>query len=130
MNWIRKFMIGRYGTDQLSIALLAVSMIFSILFRIFDSSLLNILSIVLLITIFYRMFSKNIGKRYQENNKFLKHWYPIKNKLNKKMQKMKNRKDYRYYECSGCKQKFRVPRRKGKIIVTCPKCKKTMVKKT
>lgn len=123
-------MIGRYGTDQLSIALLAVSMIFSILFRIFDSSLLNILSIVLLITIFYRMFSKNIGKRYQENNKFLKYWYPIKNKLNKKMQKMKNRKDYRYYECSGCKQQFRVPKGKGKIIVTCPKCKKTMVKNT
>lgn len=130
MNWIKKFMTGRYGNDQLSIALLAFSIIFSIFSGIFDSSLLNILSMISLIIIFYRIFSKDIGKRYQENNKFLKHWYPMKNKARKKMQKIKSRKDYRYYQCPSCKQEFRVPRGKGKITVTCPKCKMTMIKKT
>ncbi|MGO1369089.1 MAG: hypothetical protein ACTHVE_03260 [Senegalia sp. (in: firmicutes)] len=127
MNWIKKFMIGRYGPDQLSTALLVLYIIFS---GIFHSTLLNILSMVLLIIIFYRMFSKDIGKRYEENNKFLKYWHPIKNKARKKMNRMKSRKDYRYYECLNCKQKLRVPRGKGKITVTCPKCKITMIKKT
>ncbi|NLJ98819.1 MAG: hypothetical protein GX320_06100 [Tissierellia bacterium] len=130
MNWFRKFMVGRYGVDQLSTALLIVSIFFSILSRFFNSGVLNILNMIILFIIFYRIFSKDIGRRYQENNKFLKIWYPIKNKVSSRIQRIKSLKDYRYYKCSNCKQKLRVPKGKGRIAITCPKCKMTMIKKS
>lgn len=130
MNWFRKFMVGRYGVDQLSTALLIVSIFFSILSRFFNNGVLNILNMIILFIIFYRIFSKDIGRRYQENNKFLKIWYPIKNKVSSRIQRIKSLKDYRYYKCSNCKQKLRVPKGKGRIAITCPKCKMTMIKKS
>ena len=72
MNWLKRFMIGRYGADQLSMALLGISIFLSILSRILNSWLIAILYIVILVLAIYRMFSKDIGKRYQENNQFLK----------------------------------------------------------
>lgn len=130
MDWLKKFMRGRYGIDQLSTALLVISIVLSILFRIYSSGLINILNLILLFAIFYRTLSKDRRKRYKENKKFLKIWDPISNGVNKRIQKIKNRKDYGYYKCSGCKQEIRVPKGKGKIKITCPKCKTTMIKKT
>ena len=68
MNWLKKFMMGRYGVDQLSMALLVVSIFISILSSFVRVWVIEILNIVVLVIIFYRMFSKNIAKRYQENN--------------------------------------------------------------
>ncbi|HHV37916.1 MAG TPA: hypothetical protein GXX70_00285 [Tepidimicrobium sp.] len=130
MSWLRKFMIGRYGVDQLSTTLLIVSIIFSILSRFFNSSVLNIFNMILLIAIFYRTLSKNIGRRYRENAKFLGIWNPIASKIRRRINWIKGLKDYRYYKCSGCRQKLRVPRGKGKISITCPKCKVTMIKRS
>ena len=73
---------------------------------------------------------KNISKRYQENNKFLRIWNIIKNKINYVPQRIKSLKDYRYFKCSNCKQTLRVPRGKGKLSITCPKCKNVMIKKS
>ena len=130
MNWLKKFMMGRYGVDQLSMALLVVSIFISILSSFVRVWVIEILNIVVLVIIFYRMFSKNIAKRYQENNKFLSIWNPIKNGVHNKIERIKGLKNYRYFKCSNCKQTLRVPKGKGKISITCPKCKTVMVKKS
>ncbi|HHV27544.1 hypothetical protein FYJ27_02505 [Anaerosalibacter bizertensis] len=130
MNWLRKFMVGRYGVDQLSIALIVVNLICTILLRFFNSSILNIFCTIISVIVIYRIFSKNISKRYQENIKFLNIWNPIKRKVNKRIQRIKDLKDYKYFKCSNCKQTLRVPRGKGKISITCPKCKLVMIKKS
>lgn len=130
MNWFKKFMTGRYGVDQLSWALMFLSIFISILSRFTNSKILAMLYIIPMAMVFYRMFSKNITKRYQENMMFLNKWNPIKRKINRIIQRIKDMKHYKYYKCSNCKQTLRVPRRKGKISITCPKCKTVMVKKT
>lgn len=130
MNWLRKIMIGRYGVDQLSMALMGASILFSILSIFIKSPIITILYMITLILAFYRVFSKNISKRYQENNKFLRIWNTIKNKINYVPQRIKSLKDYRYFKCSNCKQTLRVPRGKGKLSITCPKCKNVMIKKS
>lgn len=130
MNWLRKFMAGRYGVDQLSTALIVVNLICTILLRFFNSSILNIFCIIISVIVIYRIFSKNISKRYQENIKFLNIWNPIKRKVNKKIQRIKDLKHYKYFKCSNCKQTLRVPRGKGKISITCPKCKLVMIKRS
>lgn len=123
-------MAGRYGADQLSIALIIVNLLISILSRVFNSKLLGIFNLLISILILYRIFSKNITKRYEENMKFLNKWNPIKNKVSKKIKEIKGLKHYKYYKCPNCKQKLRVPRGKGKVSITCPKCKTEMIKKT
>ena len=130
MNWLRKFMIGRYGVDQLSIVLLVINMILSISLRFLNNRILDIFFIIIPIIVLYRMFSKNISKRYQENMKFLNIWNPLKKKINNRIQRIKSLKDYKYYKCPNCKQVLRVPRGKGKISITCPKCKFAMIKKS
>ncbi|NMB08900.1 MAG: hypothetical protein GX981_11005 [Tissierellia bacterium] len=130
MNWFKKFMTGRYGVDQLSWILIGLSILISLLSRLMDSKILAVLYIIPLVMVFYRMFSKNIAKRYQENMVFLNKWNLIKRKINKIIQRIKDLKHYKYYKCSNCKQTLRVPRRKGKIAITCPKCKTVMIKKS
>lgn len=130
MNWLRKLMIGRYGVDELSIFILIVSIIFSILSRFIDSGIIPVVFMVTAVLAYFRIFSKNITKRYEENNKFLKTWNPIKNKFNKKVKRLKNTKDYRHFKCPNCDQRLRVPRGKGKVAVTCPKCRTGIIKKT
>ena len=130
MNWFKRFMVGRYGTDQLSMALMVIWIFISILSRFTGNRIINIFYIIMPIIIFYRIFSKNIAKRYQENMKFLRVWNPIKNKVKTKIQRVKDLKYYRYYKCSNCRQTLRVPRGKGKISITCPKCKTVMIKKS
>ena len=130
MNWLKKFMAGRYGVDQLSLTLLGISIFISILSSILHSQVLAILYIIPLGTVLYRIFSKNIAKRYQENIKFLNKWNSIKRKVNNRIKHIKSLKHYKYYKCSNCKQALRVPRGKGKIAITCPKCKTVMIKKS
>ena len=130
MNWLRKIMNGRYGVDQLSMALMGISVLFSILSIFVKSPIINILYMITLVFAFYRIFSKNIAKRYQENNKFLRVWNTTKRKINKVLKRIKDLKYYKYFKCSNCKQTLRVPRGKGKISITCPKCKTIMIKKS
>lgn len=130
MNWLRKFMVGRYGLDQLSMLLLIISIIFSTLSRFIDNRIFSIIFIITVFLAYYRITSKNITKRYEENNKLLKVWNPIKNKVTKRFKKLKSSRDYRHFKCPSCNQTLRVPRGKGKVSITCPKCKTGIIKKT
>lgn len=119
----RRFMQGRYGTDKLSLALLYTGLAFCILSFFFKwipivNLVFTVLSYVCMIIAMLRCFSRNIYKRYQENRKFLMFF-----------QRLRDR-EHRYYDCPRCRQQVRVPRGKGKISITCPKCKEKFVKKT
>ena len=119
---IRQFMTGRYGTDKLSLTLLVVAMVLSILSSFMGTSLLNpvltLLSYVLMFWALFRVFSRKTYARYEENRKFLRFFDQLKDRT------------HRYFSCPKCRQTVRVPRGKGKISITCPKCKEKFVKKT
>lgn len=130
MNWFRRFMLGRYGTDQLSIALLVLFLIFIVLSRFISSPVWFIVEIVLIFVMYYRIFSRNIPKRAQENEKFLKLWRPVERWFIIRKNRFKSRKEYRYFKCPGCKKTLKVPRGKGEITITCPVCKTRLTKRT
>ena len=73
-----------------------------------------------------RAFSKNIYVRRMENDKIVSVVNKIKRNYKRNLTQFKNRKEYKYIKCDNCHQKMRVPRGKGKIKVTCPKCKYQM----
>jgi ribosomal protein S27E len=130
MDWFRRMMMGRYGTDQLSIALLILYMVLSLILQFIRLPFLSLLALVPLAICFYRIFSRNINRRYEENARFLKWWYPVKTRIQKSYSRFQDRQTHRYFKCPHCSNTLRVPRGKGKISITCPVCRTEFIKKT
>lgn len=128
-DWFRRLMMGRYGVDQLTWVLLALSLLLSLCGSIFRSNVLGILCWAVLVVCYLRIFSRNIYVRQQENQKLLQFWWKLKNGRSKRPSR-EQRKNFRVFSCPTCKQKLRVPRGKGKISISCPKCGRSFIKKT
>lgn len=126
----RRFMIGRYGYDELSKYTLGFTILLMILSMFLDSTILYILSIALLIVIYLRTFSKNIQRRYTENQKFNLVRTKVTTLFLVRKKEFEQRKQYRFYRCPDCRQRVRVPRGKGKISITCPKCRGQFIRKS
>lgn len=124
LKWkIQQFMRGRNGVDELNRFLIYGMLVLYVLSVLFRSSILYYISFVILIYSFYRMLSKNLYVRREENRKFVT-W------LETFRIKMDQRKDYKIFKCKGCGRNIRVPRGKGKIEVTCPMCGKKTIHRT
>ena len=128
---IRRFMYGRYGSDELNVALLIVSVVLSLLntllslflhnSRIFSYIIYPLLHLLVLVSIalcMCRALSRNIYKRRQEN----KHFRVLRSRLTDRHN--------RYFRCPKCKQTVRVPKNRGKINIRCPKCGEKFIRKT
>ncbi len=124
----QRFMIGRYGTDDLSKFMVIVAVVFWILNMFADNKFLYSWGLLLLILACGRMFSRNIQKRYQENQKYLALKQKVLVKIKREKSNMEQRKTHHIYVCPTCKQKIRIPRGKGRICITCPKCKTEFTK--
>ena len=115
-------MAGRYGTDKLNIAILTAGVVVCLLgmFPLFIpiKLVLSTVSWALMFWAIFRCFSRNTYKRYQENRKYLRF-----------LERLKDR-EHRYYSCPKCRQSVRVPKGKGKIAITCPRCREKFIKKT
>lgn len=132
-NWENKmmqFMQGCYGADQMGQMLSAVSMVFLIISLFSRNQAWFLLAVIGIVYNYFRMFSKNISKRYAENQKYLKMTAGIRRRLASWKSQLAQRKIYHIYRCPGCKQKIRVPRGRGKIEIRCPKCNTRFVKKS
>ena len=124
-NWLRKVMTGRYGVDEFSRFLNMTAMLSLVLSVLFNNSLsvfFLLLSFGSLIWNYIRMFSRNTYKRRAENNAYLTIRYNLTRKVSGLKQRMQQKKYYRFYKCPKCGITTRVPKGKGKIRITCPKC--------
>lgn len=130
----QRFMIGRYGMDQLGqfiMRLVLVLIVVNIFVRaMVPSSILNILELAGLICLYFRMFSKNVGKRYQENQAYMHYSFYVNEYIRKVKFRFTEGRKYRIYKCPGCGQKVRIPRGHGKVSVHCPKCGMDFIKKS
>lgn len=122
VSGFQRFMYGRYGHDKLNVVILIAGLVLCIVAMFVNlwwlDFALTIGSYALLFWALMRAFSRNTYKRYQENRRFLL-----------MIDRVKDR-DNRYFECPKCRQTVRVPRGKGKIAITCPKCREKFIKKT
>ena len=118
----RQFMQGRYGTDKLNMVILGAGLVLCLINMLLPIPFLNLLltlcSYGLMGWAIFRCLSRNTYKRYQENRRYLMLLQQFKDK------------EHRYYDCPRCRQQIRVPKGKGKISITCPKCKEKFIKKT
>ena len=119
---LRSFMAGRYGTDKLNMLILGIGLVASLLSMWIQVPSVNLVLFVvsygMMIWAIFRALSRNTYKRYQENRKFLQIVGRLKDRHN------------RYFDCPKCHQLVRVPRGKGKISITCPRCREKFIRKT
>lgn len=130
MNGLKRFMIGRYGNDQLNIALLVFSVLLTWAAQIIRLPLLTLVGYVVLGICMFRMLSRNVTKRSMENYKFNILISPAYSWLKKKQKHVMDAKTHRYFDCPNCKTNLRVPKGKGNIVITCPRCKTELRKRT
>ena len=126
-----RFMQGRYGVDQLSKFILILGLVFVVISALFNNALsllTYIVGWVMVIYCYFRIFSRNIPKRYAENQAYLAKTYKIRTFFGKQKNIWQQRKTHHIYTCPSCKQKIRIPKGKGKIEVRCPKCGTTFIK--
>ncbi len=125
-----KFMYGRYGADELSRIYLILAIACLAVHLLTRSIFFYLAGMALLIYGIYRSFSKNTAKMSAQNQKYMTWRYKLVVKYNQSKKQWAQRKDYRFYRCPDCRQKVRVPRGRGKIAITCPKCKTEFIKKS
>jgi ribosomal protein S27E len=116
---IRRFMAGRNGVDTLAWTLCIVGIVLNLIGSFSGLAIFTLLAYIPLVLAIYRVFSRDVSRRYEENQKFQQFFARIR-----------GRKSYCYFKCPGCKTRVRVPKGKGKIKITCPSCRETFVKKT
>ena len=119
---LRRFMMGRYGTDKLNNLLLWIAVILVLLSVFLQNTWLNLMAVLLsyglMGIVIFRSLSRNTYQRHKENRRYLNF-----------VERLKDR-EHRYFSCPKCKQSVRVPKGKGKIAISCPKCREKFIKKT
>jgi DNA-directed RNA polymerase subunit RPC12/RpoP len=123
---INRFMQGRNGVDDLYKALLFVIFILLVVNNFLNSPVVSLITWAGLVWAISRALSKNIYKRKIENKKYLeKIGNPVKSKFSIFRKKYEDRKTHKYYKCKNCGTNLRLPKKKGTLMVKCPKCKNT-----
>ena len=123
----QRFMWGRYGVDQLGIFLLCGAMGLSLLGWLLSviwsggvlaAAILNLLAYCALFYYLFRALSRNLDARRRENRRFQSFFASLRDR------------DNRYYRCPHCRQTVRVPRGRGKIKISCPRCSEKFIRKS
>ena len=121
-GWLLRFMEGRYGPDKLNSFLLWTAVILMVIGLFIPNATVRLILMAVYYTLWgwsiFRMLSRNTWKRFDENKRYVAFLARLRDR------------DHRYYRCPKCRQKVRVPKHKGKISITCPKCKEKFQRKT
>ena len=114
-----RFMQGRNGMDELARMQSWLVLILLLVGMFTRIGLFSFVALILMIYMYFRVFSRNTSKRYEENQKYLNFRYNRTVSWNRFKKRMGQARDYRFFKCPMCKQEVRVPRGHGKIEITC-----------
>lgn len=128
-NGFRRFMQGRYGGDQLSRAQLIAGLVCYLLALISRVTLFSYIGLALYFWALFRMFSRNVEKRGEENRKYLALTGNVRTSFRQAKVRAQNSKQYKYFRCPKCHSYLKLPRGVGEVTVTCGKCKNQFRKK-
>ena len=119
---LRQFLDKCYGFDLLGYLLLGACVLLTMLSRLFDVVLPSLFASIALVWAVSRAFSHNIHNRWEENQRLLKLLPNLRRALSDSMLRHQQRRDCKFFRCPGCHNRLRLPRGKGRIQITCPRC--------
>lgn len=126
---MRQFMQGRNGIDKLTTGLVVIYAFFSfvLIFLKFAPVAYIIVSVIryaILAYALFRILSRNLQKRYNENFRFeqmISGWKPYFERTKLRLQYIKT---HRFRKCNGCGEFLRFKKGNRKKTAVCPKCGK------
>lgn len=123
----RRFMVGRYGTDELNQGL-SIMIVILIVVNLFVRNRILFIGEVLCLTVIYlRMFSRDTSRRFQENQKYLHARFYGEEYVKNQWFRLKEKRKYKIFRCPNCRQRIRIPRGHGKIEIHCRSCHHTFI---
>ena len=125
-----RFMQGRYGVDKFSNFLIILALVLLVAEFFFPFVYLRAAALLLVVYAYFRILSKNHYKRYAENERYMKYYNKVRFFLARKKSHMEQRRTHKIFKCPSCKQSIRVPKGKGKIAITCPKCRTEFIRRS
>ena len=123
-------MQGRYGQDAFTRFVLGAMLACVVLNLLVGSRFLSIMAWALLVYAYFRLFSRNHAARYAENQRYLNATAKLRYWFDQQKRLKEERKYHHIYVCPKCRQKIRIPKGKGKIMVRCPKCRHEFQKRS
>lgn len=130
---LARFMAGRNGADNLSRTVMLLAFILFILSLFFSdwlAQLLLTLAVAGIVYVYFRMFSKNVARRREENSRYLAKTASLRSYFRSLGERWRQRRDYKFFRCPMCRTLLRVPRGKGKIKIVCRKCGNSFIRNT
>lgn len=125
-----RFMQERYGSDELSSALIILGIVLLVIDIFAGLDILAYVTTALLAFVMFRTLSTNVTQRSKERDFYLRLVEKPKKWLGFSQKKWSNRKTTTYFSCENCGASLSVPKGKGKIRVTCPKCHEQSIRKS
>lgn len=128
-----QFMYGRNGFDLFSRFLTYFALVLVVLQLLIGGAVGKVLwylAIAVLIYDYFRVFSRNLSKRREENAKYYQYRMKVINGFRDWKDRRRQSRDFKFFRCPSCRAMLRVPRGKGKIRVTCRKCGTAFERKT
>ena len=123
-------MQGKNGPDSLGYAAVGAAIILILLDFFLMTGILSTLAMICLAYAMFRQFSSNVVKRRQENEAFLRITKKPRQQAQLLYKRMKNGKTTAYFTCENCGCVFSLPKGKGKVRATCPKCHEQSIRNT
>lgn len=121
MNFLRRWMYGRNGLDALGLFTLVLYLVLDIVALFTGWWPLSIVCSLLALLFLFRVISRNLPRRRQENDWFLARLLPLRQWF-RRHRLIRSDPAHRYLKCPNCGQQLRVPKGKGLLRVTCRSC--------
>ena len=126
-NTLTQFMAGRYGSDKLNGFLMTLYLLLWLVSLFVRGAVagmvLYLLTVALVVLVFFRMLSRNIPRRQAENARFLRWWAGFAGWWRRQWHRLRDIRRWRYRRCPYCKAQLRLPIRRGRRTVTCSRCR-------
>ncbi|MFC6181768.1 Zn-Finger Containing protein [Lactiplantibacillus daowaiensis] len=120
---MQQFMRGRYGQNDTLNRVLTNTALLLLVISIFSRiNWLTLIALLLLAISYWRLFSKKIYQQVAINRGFQAGWYRLVKPITWTSYQLKQHWQFRFFHCSQCHQRIRIPRHHGRVRITCPKC--------
>lgn len=116
------FFRGRYGIDSFGYFLFIVYAVLCIINAFFGFISVQIITLLLAVYSIWRMMSRNFWKRSRENQKFISIKKTVQTEVKLLFDRVKYIKTARFRKCKHCRAIIKLPNKRGKHTVKCPKC--------
>lgn len=121
-KWFIRFAQGRYGIDTLFYILMVTYIVIAFINFFAHSIILYFIGVAVMVYSIWRVLSRNVAKRYKENQFVLNKLGLVKISYNKSRSRMKQQKTHCFKKCPNCGKTLRLPRVRGKHFTQCPSC--------